>query len=225
MFGRRRMFLIGLVGFAVASALGGAAQTFELLVGARALQGAFAAVLAPAALSVLTTTFTIPKERARAFGVFGAIAGMGGAIGLLLGGYPHRELQLALEPLRQRVHRRRSRSSPAPCCSSTHASPGTTTTLDMPGILLASGGLFLLVFGFSQAEPEGWDSPLVWGSLAASVVLLVGFVLRQRTRRSTRCCRCRSSTTATAAPSFLRDPRRRRRACSASSCSSRTTCS
>ena len=87
MFGRRRMFLIGLVGFAVASALGGAAQTFELLVGARALQGVFAAVLAPAALSVLTTTFTIPKERARAFGVFGAIAGMGGAIGLLLGGY------------------------------------------------------------------------------------------------------------------------------------------
>src|SRR6478736_3058777 len=84
MFGRRRMFLIGLVGFAVASALGGAAQSFELLVGARALQGAFAAVLAPAALSVLTTTFTIPKERARAFGVFGAIAGMGGAIGLLL---------------------------------------------------------------------------------------------------------------------------------------------
>ena len=87
MFGRRRMFLIGLVGFALASALGGASQSFEMLVGARALQGIFAAVLAPAALSVLTTTFTEPKERARAFGVFGAIAGMGGAIGLMLGGY------------------------------------------------------------------------------------------------------------------------------------------
>lgn len=87
MLGRRRMFLIGLVGFAFASALGGAAVNFPMLVGARALQGVFAAVLAPAALSVLTTTFTDPKERGRAFGVFGAIAGMGGAIGLLLGGF------------------------------------------------------------------------------------------------------------------------------------------
>src|SRR5215207_2772730 len=87
LIGRKRTFLIGLGGFAAASALGGAATSFGMLVGARALQGAFAAVLAPTALAVLTTTFTIPKERARAFGVFGAIAGAGGAIGLLLGGY------------------------------------------------------------------------------------------------------------------------------------------
>src|ERR1700712_2533541 len=84
--GRKRTFIIGLIGFAGASALGGAANTFGMLVGARALQGAFGALLAPTALAVLTTTFTIPKERARAFGVFGAIAGAGGAIGLLLGG-------------------------------------------------------------------------------------------------------------------------------------------
>src|SRR5690349_20815393 len=87
LWGRKRTFIIGLIGLAIASALGGAAGTFELLVGARALQGAFGALLAPTALAVLTTTFTIPKERARAFGVFGAIAGGGGAIGLLLGGY------------------------------------------------------------------------------------------------------------------------------------------
>ena len=87
LIGRKRAFVIGLIGFAVASALGGAAPDFGLLVAARALQGAFGALLAPTALSVLTTTFTIPKERARAFGIWGAIAGAGGAIGLLLGGF------------------------------------------------------------------------------------------------------------------------------------------
>ncbi|WP_414780988.1 MFS transporter, partial [Escherichia coli] len=77
----------GLIGFDAASALGGAAPDFGVLVAARALQGVFGALLAPTALAVLTTTFTIPKERARAFGVFGAIAGAGGAVGLLLGGF------------------------------------------------------------------------------------------------------------------------------------------
>src|SRR4051812_12782582 len=86
LMGRKRTFIIGLIGFAAASALGGAAGSFGMLVGARALQGAFGALLAPTALAVLTTTFTIAKERARAFGVFGAIAGAGGAVGLLLGG-------------------------------------------------------------------------------------------------------------------------------------------
>src|SRR5215207_1998565 len=86
LMGRKRTFIIGLIGFALASAFGGAAGTFELLVAARAMQGAFGALLAPTALAVLTTTFVIPKERARAFGVFGAIAGAGGAVGLLLGG-------------------------------------------------------------------------------------------------------------------------------------------
>src|SRR3978361_219752 len=86
LIGRKRAFIIGLIGFAGASALGGAADSFGMLVGARALQGGFGALLAPTALAVLTTTFTIPKERARAFGIFGAIAGAGGAVGLLLGG-------------------------------------------------------------------------------------------------------------------------------------------
>ncbi|MES1193067.1 MAG: MFS transporter, partial [Solirubrobacterales bacterium] len=86
LFGRKWVFIAGLIGFAVASALGGAAQSFGLLVGARALQGLFGALLAPAALSLLTTTFTEPSERNKAFGVFGAIAGSGAAVGLLLGG-------------------------------------------------------------------------------------------------------------------------------------------
>jgi MFS family permease len=87
LFGRKWTFIIGLLGFAGASALGGAAQSFGLLVGARALQGVFAALLAPAALSLLATTFTEPRERAKAFGIYGAIAGAGGAFGLLLGGF------------------------------------------------------------------------------------------------------------------------------------------
>lgn len=179
MVGRRRMFLIGLVGFAVASGLGGAAGSFELLVAARALQGVFAAVLAPAALSVLTTTFTIPKERARAFGVFGAIAGMGGAIGLLLGGYLTENfswrwnlyVNVAIAVI----------ALVAGALLLARAGGAAGHRLDVPGVLLGSVGLFALVFGFSQAEPQGWDSPLTWGSLAASAVLLVGFVLRQRT--------------------------------------------
>ncbi|BDZ41748.1 MFS transporter [Paraoerskovia sediminicola] len=178
MFGRRRTFLVGLVGFAAASALGGASQSFEMLVVARALQGVFGALLAPAALSVLTTTFTDPKERGRAFGVFGAIAGMGGGVGLLLGGYLTEYFDwrwnlyvnlifavvavvagFVLLPRKEETHSHR---------------------IDVPGVILGSAGLFALVFGFSQAEPEGWDSPLTWGPLAAAVVLLVGFVLTQR---------------------------------------------
>src|SRR5271165_3231308 len=84
--GRKVMFLTGLTGFAVASAIGGASVNFEMLVTARACQRVFAAMLAPAALSLLTTTFTVPKERGKAFGVYGAIAGAGAAVGLLLGG-------------------------------------------------------------------------------------------------------------------------------------------
>src|SRR5215470_19631186 len=86
LLGRRRVFVIGLTGFAAASAVGGFAPSFGVLVAARALQGAFAALLAPAALSILTTTFTVPAERNRAFGVFGVIAGSGAAVGLILGG-------------------------------------------------------------------------------------------------------------------------------------------
>ncbi|WP_402469224.1 MFS transporter [Isoptericola aurantiacus] len=178
LLGRRRTFLVGLVGFAGASALGGAAQSFEMLIAARALQGVFAAVLAPSALSVLTTTFTVPAERGRAFGVFGAIAGMGGAVGLLLGGFLTQNFDwrwtlyvnvffaavavVAGFVLLDRAEQRRRQR------------------LDVPGVLLGSAGLFGLVYGFSQAEPKGWGSGWTWGPLVAAAVLLVAFALWQR---------------------------------------------
>ncbi|WP_368499435.1 MFS transporter [Herbiconiux sp. A18JL235] len=179
LIGRKRAFIIGLVGFAAASALGGAADSFGTLVAARALQGVFGALLAPTALAVLTTTFTIPKERARAFGVFGAIAGAGGAIGLLLGGVLTESFDwrwnlyinvvIAAIAIAGAVVfvRHVPRTGPRP-------------KLDVPGTVLVSGALFALVFGFSHAETDGWDAPLTWGMLAASVVLLVAFVLWQR---------------------------------------------
>ena len=84
--GRRKIFLIGLMGFAAASALGGVASNQEMLFASRALQGVFGALLAPAALAIISVTFTVPAERAKAFGVIGAISGGGAAIGLILGG-------------------------------------------------------------------------------------------------------------------------------------------
>lgn len=177
--GRKRMFIIGLVGFAAASAFGGAAQSFELLVAARALQGVFAALLAPTALAVLTTTFTIPRERARAFGVFGALAGAGGAIGLLLGGVLTEKLDwrwnlyindvIAVVAVVGAVFLvpNLQRSGPRP-------------QLDVPGTLLVSGALFGLVYGFANAESDGWGSPATWGFLVAAVVLLAAFALWQR---------------------------------------------
>jgi len=179
LWGRKRTFILGLIGFAIASAIGGAAPTFEVLVGARALQGAFGALLAPTALAVLTTTFTIPKERARAFGVFGAIAGAGGAIGLLLGGFLTEQFDwrwnlyinvvIAMVAVVGAIFfvRHVARTGPRP-------------KLDIPGTALVSGALFLLVYGFSNAETEGWDSPYTWGMLVASGVLLVLFVVWQR---------------------------------------------
>ena len=176
--GRKRMFILGLVGFALASAIGGAAPTFGVLIAARALQGVFGAMLAPTALAVLTTTFTIPKERARAFGVFGALAGAGGAIGLLLGGFLTQSLDwrwnlyindvIAVFAIVGAVFLvpNIQRSGPRP-------------KLDVPGTILISAGLFSLVFGFSNAETDGWGSPSSWAFLTAAGVLVILFVLRQ----------------------------------------------
>jgi len=179
LWGRKQTFVIGLIGFAAASALGGAAGDFGVLVTARALQGVFGALLAPTALAVLTTTFTIPRERARAFGVFGAIAGAGGAIGLLLGGVLTEQLDwrwnlyinipiaivaiIGVLTLVPRIERH-----------------GPRPRLDLPGTVLVSGGLFGLVLGFANAETNGWDSPSAWGVIVGAVVLLLAFVLWQR---------------------------------------------
>jgi len=179
LWGRKRTFVIGLIGFAAASALAGAAPTFGVLVGGRALQGAFGALLAPTALAVLTTTFTIPRERARAFGVFGAIAGAGGAIGLLLGGVLTEQLDWRWNLYINVVIAAIAVVGAAVFVPHVDR-VGPRPKLDLPGTVLVSAALFLLVYGFSNAETEGWDSPLTWGMLVASGVLLVAFVLWQR---------------------------------------------
>src|SRR4051794_27721924 len=179
LIGRKRAFIIGLIGFAGASALGGAATTFGLLVGARALQGAFGAMLAPTALAVLTTTFTVPKERARAFGVFGAIAGAGGAVGLLLGGFLTEDVNWRWNLYINVFIAVIAVIGATIFVTNTHR-VGPRPKLDVPGTILVSAALFGLVYGFSNAETDGWDSPLTWGMLGAAVVLLAAFVLWQR---------------------------------------------
>ena len=128
---------------------------------------------------MLTTTFTIPRERARAFGVFGAIAGAGGAIGLLLGGFLTEQFNWRWN-LYINVFIAAIAIVGAALFVRHVARTGPRPKLDLPGTVLVSAALFLLVYGFSNAETEGWDSPLTWGMLAASAVLLVVFVLWQR---------------------------------------------
>ncbi|MFG2885974.1 MFS transporter [Streptomyces sp. NPDC048297] len=172
--GRKRTFVIGLIGFAGASAIGGAATGPGMLFGARALQGAFAAVLAPSALSLLTTTFTDPRERGKAFGIYGALAGSGSAIGFIVGGllteylnwrwclYVNVPIAIiavvgAATLLRDRPRRDDAR-------------------LDVPGVLLGCGGLVAIVYGFSEAQPRGWTDPLVLTLFTGGAALLVAFV-------------------------------------------------
>jgi EmrB/QacA subfamily drug resistance transporter len=173
LFGRKPAFLVGVVGFAAASALGGAATGFGMLVTARALQGAFGALLAPAALSLLNTTFTDARERARAFSVYGAIAGAGGAVGLLLGGV----LTDALDwrwTLYVNVAIAVVAFAGGWILLGNHRD-AANSKLDVPGTVLVAGGLFSLVYGFSNAESHHWGSPLTWGYLAAGGLLLGAF--------------------------------------------------
>ncbi|MCW2495236.1 MFS transporter [Jatrophihabitans sp.] len=177
LFGRKRMFMIGLTGFAAASAVGGAAVNFDMLVTARAVQGVFGALLAPAALSLLTTTFTDSRERGRAFGIYGAIGGGGAAIGLLLGGVlteyaswrwcMYVNLAFAALALVGGALLLRDRAE------TVHPK------LDIPGIALVSAGLFSVVYGFSHAETAGWLDSITLAFLAVGVVLIVAFVIVQ----------------------------------------------
>ena len=178
LFGRKWTFIAGLLGFAGASAAGGAAQSFEALVAARALQGVFAAMLAPAALSLLATTFTEPAERGKAFGIYAAIAGMGGAIGLLLGG----ALTEAFD-WRYCLYVSIAFAVPAAIAGTRllhHVPAPARPRLDFPGALTASSGLFALVFGLSRAVTDGWGDPVTIGLLVGSAVLLAMFVAIQR---------------------------------------------
>jgi EmrB/QacA subfamily drug resistance transporter len=172
--GRKRVFIIGLIGFASASALGGLAQSAGMLFAARGLQGLFAALLAPAALSLITVTFRDSKERAKAFGVYGALSGGGAAIGLVLGGLltqytswhwtllvnvPIAVLAIALA---------------VPFVRESRAVGDTR--YDIPGAMAATAGLFCLVFGITRAETDGWGGQSTIMFLGASVVLLFVFL-------------------------------------------------
>jgi EmrB/QacA subfamily drug resistance transporter len=177
-FGRKWTFIGGLIGFAVASAIGGAAPSFAVLAGARALQGVFAALLAPSALSLLTTSFTEPKERGKAFAVFGAIAGGGGATGLLLGGVLTSYLSW-----RWCLYVNLFFAAFAVVGGLlllTNPPRGEKPRLDFPGTVLASAGLFAIVFGLSRAQLESWASPQTWVPLTIGLFLLTAFVLVER---------------------------------------------
>ncbi|KOU26870.1 Puromycin resistance protein pur8 [Streptomyces sp. WM6372] len=178
LFGRRRAFLIGQIGFAAASALGGAAAGFGVLVTARALQGVFAALLAPAALSLLTTTFSAPAERAKAFGVFGALAASGGAVGLLLGGFLTEHLSWRSTMYVNLLFATFAVIGGVLLLQ--RSAPTTPPRLDLPGTVLASSGLFCLVYGLAKSGPHGWQPLQVLGCLAAGAVLLAAFVWWQR---------------------------------------------
>ncbi|SEI91077.1 MFS transporter [Demequina mangrovi] len=178
-FGRKRTLIIGLVGFAVASALGGVAQTFAMLLIARALQGVFAALLAPAALSMLNVTFTEPKERARALGVYGAVAGGGAAIGLILGGALTQYLDWRWT-LMVNVPIAAVAIIGATMFLRDHGTSGIRTRLDVPGALLATGGVLAIVYALSEAEQHGWGSTLVLSMLGLGAALLALFVVVER---------------------------------------------
>jgi EmrB/QacA subfamily drug resistance transporter len=175
--GRKVTFLAGLAGFAVVSAIGGASVNFAMLITARAFQGAFAALLVPSALSLLTTTFTAPKDRAKAFGIYGAIAGAGGAIGLLLGGALTQYLSWRWTLYVNLIFAAVAFTGGA-LLLKRQPSP-VKPHLDIPGVLLASGGVFCLVYGFANAATHNWHTPSTWGFIAAGVVLLAVFALWQ----------------------------------------------
>ena len=174
-WGRKRTFIVGILGFAAASGLGGAAQDGVTLFAARGLQGVFAAMLAPASLALLTVAFTDARERAKAFGVYGGIAGGGAALGLVLGGVlteyanwrwcllVNIPVALLTWPAAVRLVRE-SRAS-------------GDTRYDLPGAVLVTLGLGALVYGFTKASEDGWGATVTWAFIGGAVALLVAFVV------------------------------------------------
>ncbi|MFF8973123.1 MFS transporter [Streptomyces sp. NPDC014995] len=176
LWGRKRAFVLGLAGFAAASALGGAATNEAMMFGARALQGVFGALLAPAALSLLAVMFTDAKERAKAFGIYGAIAGGGGAVGLILGGFLTEYLDWRWTFF---VNIPFAVLAAAGAYFVIREPEGSRnrSALDIPGVILSTLGLVALVYGFTRAESEGWGDSVTVGMFVASGVLLAAFVL------------------------------------------------
>jgi EmrB/QacA subfamily drug resistance transporter len=178
MFSRKRVFITGLAGFAISSAIGGAAVSFEMLVAARTLQGAFGAILAPSALGTLVSTFRDPRERGRAFGVFGSFAAAGGGVGLILGGLLTQYLSWRWTLYINLVFAALAIAGALAFMRSSR--PAIRPRMDYPGAILACAGLFLIVFGFSHAETAGWTAALTIGSLVLGLVLLAGFVAAEQ---------------------------------------------
>ncbi|WP_369247259.1 MFS transporter [Streptomyces sp. R41] len=178
LWGRKRTFVAGLIGFAGASALGGAATNEAMMLGARALQGAFGALLAPAALSLLAVMFTEAKERAKAFGIYGAIAGGGGAVGFILGG-------VLTEYLNWRwtffvnIPFAIIAAAGAYFVIREPAGGRNRSPLDIPGVVLSTLGLVSLVYGFTRAESNGWGDSVTVGLFIASAVLLAAFIFTE----------------------------------------------
>jgi EmrB/QacA subfamily drug resistance transporter len=175
LFGRKWTFIGGLIGFSLASAIGGLAQSFGMLVAARALQGAFGAILAPSALSLLTVTFADSPDRPKAFGIFGAIAGGGASVGLLLGG-------LLTEVLSWRWCLWVNLVIAVPTAIAAQrmlVNQGNPERprIDLPGTVVASAGLFALVYGFANAATDSWTATATLVALVSSAVLLTAFVV------------------------------------------------
>ncbi|MFF5523110.1 MFS transporter [Streptomyces coeruleorubidus] len=175
LFGRRRMFQVGIIVFTLASLLGGLAPNEGMLIGARVLQGVGAAIAAPSALALITTTFPAGKARNTAMGVYAAMAGVGATVGLLLGGiltdgldwrwvfYVNIPIGLAvLAGTKTLVEAERH--------------PGR---LDIPGAITGTGGLIALVYGITRGGEHGWTDSLTLVSFATAAVLLVAFLLLQ----------------------------------------------
>jgi EmrB/QacA subfamily drug resistance transporter len=177
LIGRKVTFLTGLAGFAAASAVGGASGSFAMLVTARACQGVFAALLAPSALSLLTTTFADPKERGKAFGVYGAVAASGSGIGLLLGGALTSYASWRWCMYVNLVFAAIAITGGALLLGRQPRTPGAR--LDIPGVTVVSGGIFSLVYGFSNAATHSWHTPSTWGFLAAGAALITVFAAWQ----------------------------------------------
>ena len=178
MYSRKRVLITGLIGFAVASAIGGASVNFTMLVSARALQGAFGAILAPAALGTLVSTFRDPLERKRAFAVYGSVAVGGGAVGLILGGMLTQYLSWRYTLYVNLIFAAIAVAGALAYIRSSR--PANPPRMDWPGAVLACAGLFLIVFGFSHAETAGWTATLTLGSLILGAVLLTAFVVAEQ---------------------------------------------
>ena len=173
--GRKKIFIIGLIGFAIASAIGGLSTNQSELFAMRGLQGAFGALLAPSSLSLINVTFTVPKERARAFGVYGGISGGGAAIGLIMGGFLTEyaswrwcllvNLPIALLAVALAVpflHESKAKGD---------------NKYDVPGAITVTAGLVSLVYGFSQAADHGWANVRTYPYFVIAIVLISAFFI------------------------------------------------